>query len=197
MRARVALPVFGAFVIVPVAYFLFPRETKGDGIGDFAGWTPSVQEIKKEIGVGDRGRFDDARHLRFTRMFQDRFRGHDHAVGLKFLDDNTLKAMFAPVIPRWDMARVAVQAEAEARAVFGRSFNVDIYETYITAPMRKMAELRRKKPEGPVDVRFDPKFAVIQLNERRIKEAAERRSRRPIVEGPPTTAPPTSFGARR
>src|SRR5687768_7073612 len=175
MRVRRALPVVGLFAIAPVAYFLFPRPVEGDGIGDFEKWTPGLHEISGQVGVGDRGRFDDARHLKFTRMFQERFRNHDHAVGLKFLDDNTLKAMFAPVIPRWDMARVSVQAESEARAVFGRSFNVDIYETYITAPMRKMAELRRNKPDGPVEVRFDPKFAVIQLNERRIKEAAERR----------------------
>jgi len=190
MRARVALPVCGVFVLTPIAYFLFPRELKGDGIGDFHDWAPSPSEISKEVGAGDRGRFDDARHVRFTRMFQERFRTHDHAVGLKFLDDKTLKAMFAPVIPRWDMARVSVQAESEARAIFGRSFNVDIYETYITAPMRKMAELRRKKSDGPAEVRFDPKFAVIQLNERRIKEAAERRRKPNADPGSSTALPP-------
>ncbi len=190
MRARVALPVFGVFVLAPMAYFLFPRELKGDGIGDFHDWAPRPSEISREVGVGDRGRFDDARHNRFARMFQDRFRKHDHAVGLKFLDDNTLKAMFAPAIPRWDMARVSVQAESEARAVFGRRFNVDIYETYITAPMRKLAELRHKRPNGPVEIRFDPKFAVIQLNERRIKEALERRRRSPADQGPSSALPP-------
>src|SRR5688572_18384394 len=197
MRVRRALPVVGLFALAPVAYFLFPRPVEGDGIGDFDKWTPGLKEISGQVGVGDRGRFDDTRHLKFTRMFQERFRNHDHAVGLKFLDDNTLKAMFAPAIPKWDMARVAVQAESEAHAVFGGSFNVDIYETYITAPMRKLGELRRKKPDGPVHVRFDPKFTVIQLNERRIKEAAERRRRPAPVAGLSTATPLQTMSGRR
>ena len=174
MRFRQALPMVGVLCVVPGLYFLFPKKPQTDSIGDFADWSPTAGEITQALGSRTGGRFDDARHLRFSQMFQKRFRTHELAVGLKFLDDQTLKAMFAPTIPIWDMARVAVQAEAEARSVFGRNINVDIYETYITAPMRKLAEVRRTSPDGPVQVRFDPRFAVEQLRERRKKEAARR-----------------------
>ena len=172
MRFRQALPMVGILCVVPSMYFLFPRKPDTDSIGDFESWAPSPTEIANAVGPGRGGRFDDARHVEFAQLFQQRFRGHSLAVGLKFMDSHTLKAMFAPTIPRWDMARVAVQAEGEARKVFGENLNVDIYETYITAPMRKLAEVRRATPDGPVQVRFDPRFAIEQFRQRRAKEAA-------------------------
>jgi hypothetical protein len=173
---------------------MFPKEPDSEGVGDFRTWEPSVQEVVVRVGRALGGRFDDERHTRFTQMFQDRFRAHDLAVGLKFIDNNTLKAMFAPTIPRWDMARVAVQAESEAFALFGRSIRVDIYETYITAPMPKLAEVRRTSPTGPVQVRFDPRFKIQQMNERRAKRAAQPMRRAAPPPLAPVAAPPTRLG---
>jgi hypothetical protein len=195
MPVRQALPVIVIIGLAAGLYFLFPRRTAGESIGDFRYWSPAVNEIGARTGYGDRGRFDDERHRAFARLFQDRFRNRGHAVGLKFLDERSIKAMFAPVIPKWDMARVAVQAEADARAIFHKDFQVDIYETYITAPMRKIAELRRKSPGGPVEVVFDPRFAVEQLNERRSKERQRARIR--PVRSAPIAAPVMRLGNLR
>src|SRR2546421_12643027 len=129
MRVRVALPMVAVVCLVPGLYFLIPRKAETEGVGDFETWTPTPKEIAREVRIGVGGRFDDERHARFTRLLQERFRQHEHAIGMKFLDDHTLKAMFAPTIPKWDMARVAVQAQKEASTVFGHKMDVDIYET--------------------------------------------------------------------
>ena len=173
---------------------MFPKKPDSAGVGDFGAWEPTPKEVAVRVGPAMGGRFDDERHSRFTQMFQDRFRTHELAIGLKFLDNNTLKAMFAPIIPRWDMARVAVQAESEAFALFGRSIRVDIYETYITAPMRKLAEVKRTSPTGPVHVRFDPRFTIQQMNERRARRAAQGMRQAAPPPLAPIAAPPTRLG---
>jgi hypothetical protein len=54
--------------------------------------------------------------------------------------------------------------------------------------MRKLAEVRRNSPDGPVEVLFDPRFAVEQLNERRRRESALPPSA--VVSGPPMVMRP-------
>jgi hypothetical protein len=56
------------------------------------------------------------------------------------------------------MAYVGVQAYHEARNVFGKSYNVDIYETYISLRQKKVAEVRPIRDSARLFVNFDPRF---------------------------------------
>lgn len=165
MRWRQVIPLIGIIAVLPVLYLLFPRQDATDALGDFRGWTPSHAEIARQVGRGG-GVYSDARHSSFARLFQQRFRNHEHAVGLKFVSDRKMKAMFAPLIPRWDMARVALAAREEARDLFGADYDVDIYETYITAPMRKIGELRPEPGGKRVRVLFDDRLGQQEWEKR-------------------------------
>jgi len=145
-----------------------------DPIGPFDGFRPTADEIAAELGEGRPAAFDDDRQRRFADLFRRRFRDRQHAVGVRFLPDGRIKAMFAPSIPRWDMARVAISLHEEARRVFGRTHDVDIYETYITMPMKKLAEVRADPGTGRLKVWFDPRFAEEEMRKRR--RLAPRRS---------------------
>ncbi len=158
MHLKRVIPLLGIAGILPLLYYLIPRSSEAESIGEDATWQPTLTEIATAIGNGPDAGFKDTRHKQFARLFQQRFRNQQHAVGVKFVSDDKMKAMFAPIIPRWDMARVAVNAESEAHRLFGHHFDVDIFETYITSPMKKLAELRVDPRSGNRTVRFDSKF---------------------------------------
>ena len=157
MQSRQFLPFLGIVGMVPLFYFLYPRSDPPNDVGIFDDWTPTPPQLALAVGKSPGGTFDDDRHRHFARMFQQRYRDHEHAIGVKFITPTKIKAMFAPIIPRWDMARVAIQARREASDIFGTAYDVDIYETYITARMRKLGEVRAAA-EGGESVRFDPRF---------------------------------------
>src|SRR5690349_16676017 len=105
MRIQRVVPIFGVAAVFPILYFLFPRSDDAESIRDFTGWRPTPQEIAKTVGTGADDKYGDARHQQFAQMFQKRYRSQEHAVGLRFTAPGRIRAMFAPVIPRWDMAR--------------------------------------------------------------------------------------------
>src|ERR1041384_1970967 len=137
MKLRVLLPCLGIAGVIPIAYFFYARPVASDDIPPTEAWHPTHAEIVAAIGKSHGGKPLDNRQTQFARMFQQRYRDREHAVGIKFLADGRIKAMFAPLITRWDMARVSVNALDEAQDLFGEKYKVDIYETYITAPMKK------------------------------------------------------------
>ncbi len=158
MKLRVIVPSVALAGAVPLVYLFMPHSNASEEISATESWHPTHVEIVAAIGKGHGGTYNDRKHLQFARMFQQRYRDRDHAVGVKFLPNGKIKAMFAPLIARWDMAKVAVDARIEAGDVFGEEYPVDIYETYITAPMKKLAEVRPGK-NGKLNVQFDPQFA--------------------------------------
>src|SRR5437879_2467265 len=107
MRSRWVIPVCGVAVLVPGLYFYLPRMEPTEAMGSFESWTPTNKEILTALGSQQAGPYNDARHVRFGQIYQQRFRDHQFAVGVKFLPQQRLKTMFAPLVLRWDMARVA------------------------------------------------------------------------------------------
>jgi hypothetical protein len=173
MRFRNLLPVGAACAVLPLIYFLYPRYNDHDNIGEFVGWKPTPPEIAKAVGKGG-GPFDDARHKQFSKIFQQRFRDHEIAVGVHFVDDKTLKLMCGAVVPRWDMSRVAVQLHNEAYALFGVDYKVNIYETYISRRMKKLGELRQTGQDGHTIVDFDEKYEIADQLAHPVKRAPSR-----------------------
>lgn len=166
MLTRYLVPLGAVCIGLPVMVFVLPRLLIGkpipDSIGDFDRWSPSPSDIRQAVGSGTDGIYSDNRHTTFARMFQQRFRNNQKAVGVSFAPNGIVKAKFAASIPRWDMAAVALQLHREAKEVFGRDFRVDIFETYISMTPIKLAELRdRPGLAGPV-VTFNPRFALDQ-----------------------------------
>jgi len=158
MRYRYVLPCVGVVIIVFALYLFLPRSEKGDNIGDFEGWKPTPAEIAAVVGKSGAGVYDDERHRKFAEMFKQRYRDQSYAVGMKFLSDAKIKLMFAATIPRWDMVRVAAQADREAWEIFGKHYQIDIYETYISIRQRKLAEVRFDPKTNRHRAYFDPKF---------------------------------------
>lgn len=160
MRLRLILPLCAVVVIVPLAFFWQNRSP--DATEEFAGienWRPNKQEIAERVGKGPAGTYTDDRHTQFAKMFQQRYRDNQQAIGLRFMNDNTLKLMCTALVPRWRMAQIAVQAHQEARELFGKDFNIDIYETYISARQRKLGELRKISGQERLRVVFDRRFS--------------------------------------
>jgi hypothetical protein len=162
MRSRYLWPFGSLCVGLPVLVFFVPRLLAGgirpDSIGHFDGWEPSAETIRKAVGVGSNTEYNDGRHVMFAQMFQQRFRSNDKAVGITFVSNDRMKAKFAATIPRWDMAHVASQLHKEAKELFGHSYTIDVYETYISLTPRKLAEVS-ESPEGKtLTVDFNAKF---------------------------------------
>ena len=163
MRNRYLVPLGGLCVVGPTLWFLIPRAfsvpVSEDSLGAFDDWAPTPQAIRALVRPGGGGSFTDDRHKTFAAEFQKRFRSHDKAIGVRFDGDDHLKLMCAALIPRWDMAQVALQLHHEAEDIFGKSYDIDIYETYISMQQRKLAEVRKSPTTGHMEVIFDPRFA--------------------------------------
>lgn len=172
-RTAYLLPFGALCVAVPIVCLgiphLFHPLVIKDSIGEFGDWKPTRQEIAQQVGLsesGTRDNFQDARHKSFAHLFKERFRSQNSAVGVEFVSEKRIQLMFAPVIPRWDMARVGIALYEEARDVFGTQYEIDMYETYISMPRKKMAELRSvpggtDAPNAPgVAINFDSRFAL-------------------------------------
>lgn len=192
MRLRYVLPCAGAIVLLFGLYWLFPRQEQGDHIGAFDNWSPTPAEVSRTVGPGGGGTYTDDRHRTFANMFKKRFRDRSFAVGMKFLSDSKIKLMFAATIPRWDMVRVAIQANQEAMAIFGRPHQVDIYETYISVRHRKLAEVHYNAETKRYLAYFDSKFHQEWApdNPRRPPEAPSART------VPSAIPPPVPIGFR-
>ncbi len=173
MRFLRIIPVVGVVGIVPLVWVMMPRADINPVMGSDTGWRPTPAEVAAAVGPGGAGSYQDARHNQFGDLFKKRYRERGFAVGIRFESDNRIKAMFAPMIPRWDMSRVAVEARTEAQGIFKHPFDVDIYETYITSPMKKLAEVRAVPGSDQPQVKFDPRFAQAEEIER-AKAIAQR-----------------------
>jgi hypothetical protein len=151
----------GGFVAaVLVGLYLFVPRSPGPDIGAASrAWPPTPAAIARAVGPAGAGSYLDARHRQFADMFKQRYRDQQIAVGVRFMSDTRVKLMCAALIPRWDMAHIAMELRREAKDVFGMPFDVDIYETYISTRQRKLAELRPRPGSDRVTVRFDPLFA--------------------------------------
>lgn len=154
----VLLAAAGLFIF---AYPRFRPRAAADSIASSSAWPPSYGEIRARVGDSGRGEFDDSRHNLFAAMFQDRYRQHRHqAYGVKFDGPREIRLMGDAQIPRWEMARVALELHREATEVFHSPFDVDVYETYISVPARKLAELRGDHRRACDVVRFDTAFSA-------------------------------------
>lgn len=169
MPKRYLLPLSALCIGLPLIVFVLPRLLIGkplaDSIGQYQQWQPTPEDIRKAVGVISNGSYSDDSHTRFAKMFQERFRSNQKAVGVTFFADDGIKAKFAATIPRWDMAAVSLQLHREAKEVFRRNVNVDIYETYISMTPIKLGELRDTGDGQPIHVQFDPHFAMVQQAE--------------------------------
>jgi hypothetical protein len=142
-----------------------------------AEWSPTPAEIVRTLGTGGPGRFDDDRHTAFAQAFKKRYRDQRMGIGARFTGPERARLLCAISIPRWDMARIAAQFHDEAKQVFGTSVTVDICESYLTMPHKKIGESREDAKTGRVRVVFDPSFTPAPPTARgRVAQPARRPS---------------------
>jgi hypothetical protein len=111
-----------------------------DQLSGLVSWQPDAGALRQALAppAGKAGTPDEkARHRQFSRLFQSRFRNHQPpiAVGMRFVEEkHRIKLMCPARMEPWDMDRVALCAWQETHAVFGRAYDIDIFETFIGTP---------------------------------------------------------------
>ncbi len=101
---------------------------------------------------------DADQQILFAGLFTKRIRGCDPIMAVLARFDTkdpkhtTIKLMCPARMEPWNMDRVAVQIWREAKDCLGRSYDIDLYETYIGAAPRKTGELRCDPTKASVAV---------------------------------------------
>lgn len=101
---------------------------------------------------------DADQQILFAGLFTKRIRGCDPvmAVLARFDTKNPQHTIIRLMCPArmepWNMDRVAIQAWRESKDCLGRSYDIDLYETYIGAAPRKTGELRCDPAKASVAV---------------------------------------------
>ncbi len=101
---------------------------------------------------------DADQQILFAGLFTKRIRGCDPVIAVLARFDtrdpqHTIIRLMCPArMEPWNMDRVAVQAWREAKDCLGRSYDVDLCETYIGAAPRKTGELRCDPAKASVAV---------------------------------------------
>jgi len=127
---------------------------------DFASWPPTTSEVLQKLpdaGTPPTPAKEKEREGQYAKLFTSRFRNHDPAmaVGMRFLPDEHIKLMCPARMEPWNMDRLAITAWRETRDMFGRTFDVDIYATYIGAPPVLVGQLRPTKEDSKqVNIRY-------------------------------------------
>jgi hypothetical protein len=154
------LAIISTLLAIALGYLWYTYAAKSRG-SSFADWSPTPADIVRELGANLPGVYTDARHQRFIELIKHRYRFSRvpaMAVGLKFESDSRLRLLCAASIPRWHMSRLATQIFKECRTVFGRDYEIDIYETYIAMDQKKLAEARYDPLNKRVVIHFDERF---------------------------------------
>jgi hypothetical protein len=148
-RALVVWPTVIACGLI--GYFaIYKTQQNAYGMDQFSeetSWQPDAATIQRAIGAPNPAGAEDikdARHVQFAQLFQKRYRDHQPeaiAVGLHFLNKDTIKLLCPARFEPWNTDRLAMSAWQEARRAFGKSFDVDIYATYIGTPPIKIGVL--------------------------------------------------------
>ena len=92
----------------------------------------------------------------FAELFTTRFRKHDSkmAVRARFVAAQNgrshIKLMCPARLEPWNMDRLALATWREAKDCLGETCDIDVYETFVYAPSRKIGELRNSLDKTPV-----------------------------------------------
>ena len=144
--------VVGAIGALLVGGFTCPDQTK-NGSEAMDGWRPTLAEVRQAL---KRAR-PDARHSTFNELLTGRYRAQQLAVRVIARPSGPIELRCGANMDRRMMAHVAIQTARDAAAVFGRGFDLDLYETYVAVPKKKVAELRQASPTSRATLRFDDK----------------------------------------
>src|SRR5438067_2340357 len=129
MKLRYLLPLSGLVAAAVFFLFVFPRigiAAATDQFEQSESWQPSLAEIQAKVGNDRSGAYDNEAHVNFAQMFQDSYRHHeDDAFGVRFDGPKELRLMGGSQIPRWQLARVAVELKRVSKVVFGNVYDVD------------------------------------------------------------------------
>jgi hypothetical protein len=145
-------------IAAPVMYFTNQIKPPSDSIPDFGQWNPTAQEIHAKLDKATFKGTPEERSGEFLKQFKSRFRQRQIAVNVKFPPEGGIKVYCAANIPHQDMARIGIAALKEAEALFGPKMPAEIYETYISLPSRKIANIERAASGDRLQIEFREDF---------------------------------------
>jgi hypothetical protein len=132
---------------------------EGD-LGNFMAWPPSAATLRQKLAAlpqkgGAPGALDESRKQLLGNLLTSRFRGHDPKIAVRVKFDHSgpqhkemIKLMCPARMEPWNIDWLAANTWRETRADMGRSFDMDIFITYIGLSQIKVAELR-PEPGNP------------------------------------------------
>jgi len=156
----------GVFLLGSYLLYGYLQEP-GTAAAEFSSWPPGPAAIRSAIGtpqVPASGMSENERREQFCVMFKNRFRHHEPglAIGLRFLTPTRIKLMCPARMEPYFVDQIALAAWHEARDDFGKSIDIDIYDTFIGTNQIKIGELRAvaEKPEM-AHIKYD--FTQLEL----------------------------------
>jgi len=152
---------------------------------EYALWPPQAAAIRAVIGpvaAPMPGMTEIQRRDKFCTMFKNRFRKHEPAVavGIRFLkNSNRIKLMCPARLEPFYVDQIALAAWREARANFGPSVDLDIYDTFIGTTQIKIGELR-VIPDAPTVAHITYDFTELEkLNRPRMPNPSLKQNWKP------------------
>ena len=138
-----------------IGFFMWPRAVETDQLDYIMTLSPNSTMIRSQIAALP-ARSQAKRQAFFAESFTKRFRNHDEkmAVRARFVESsngtNHIKLMCPARLEPWTMDRLALVTWREAKYCLGQNCDIDVYETFIYAPSRKIGELRNIPGKTPV-----------------------------------------------
>jgi hypothetical protein len=160
-----------ACVVAPLCLFWRLYASASDPDDSFPHWTPDTETIRRELNrripAKPDGSHEEAQRELFAELFKNRYRRNQTqiAVGMRFQPGNRIKLMCPARMEPWQLDRLAMMAWRESRALFGDTFTLDIYETYIGATPRLVGKLR-PMPDDPRIARITYDYTTKQTGTR-------------------------------
>lgn len=138
-----------------IGFFMWPRAAETDQIDYFMTLSPNSAMIRSQIAALP-ALSQTKRQALFAESFTKRFRNHDDkmAVRARFVKSpdgsSHIKLMCPARLEPWTMDRLALATWREAKFCLGQNCDIDVYETFVYAPSRKIGELRNSPDKTPV-----------------------------------------------
>lgn len=128
-------------------FFIHFKQHDPDSVETLLPLSPTPTEIQREITIMS-GASQNQRRNRFAERFTQRFREHDLQIPvlIRYIDTTGKIPLIRLCCPArtepWNMDRLALAVYRESRICLNEPCNIDVYETYIAAPSRKIGTLR-------------------------------------------------------
>lgn len=147
-RVAQSLIIAGVIMAAMIGGFHRP-DWSADTPPVFGDAPPTRADIASAIGVGPLDP-TSPRAVRFGDMLTRRYRDQLYAVRVIVRPAGHIELRCGANMSRHQMALVASQVQEDARSLFGRYMDLELFETYAAGPQRRIGEMRVGRRQPPL-----------------------------------------------